>query len=96
MIHYINLFSLFSHTKALHFFKDVLLYRAIYFMSQIPSYWGALGVRVGANILAFYGRCRTLCDLKIRLMKIFMEHIPYTKQLSPVIVNNLNSSSECY
>lgn len=42
-------------------------------MNQIPSYWG---VRVGANILAFYDRCyRTFGDLKICLMSILMENI---------------------
>lgn len=66
-------------------------------MSQTPSYWGALGVAVGANILAYYNRCyRTLGDLKICLMRILMEHIQYIKQLSPVRGNNLNNSSECY
>lgn len=97
MIQYINLLQFIFTYQALHFFKDLLLYRPICFMSQIPSYWGALGVRVGANILAFYNRCyRTLGDLKICLMRILMEHIRYIKQLSPVRGNNLNNSSECY
>jgi len=66
-------------------------------MSQITSYGGALGVRVGANILAFYnGRYRTLGDLKICLMMILMEQIQYIKQMFPLRGNNLNNYSECY
>jgi hypothetical protein len=66
-------------------------------MSQIPSYGGALGVRVGANILAFHNRLyRTISDLKICLMRILMEHVQYIKQLSLDRGNNLNNYSECY
>jgi len=74
MIHYINLLKfIFTYQSTTFFFKDLLLYRPIYFMNQIPSYWG---VRVGANILAFYDRCyRTFGDLKICLMSILMENI---------------------
>jgi hypothetical protein len=54
MICYINLLKFIFISKSTIFFKDLLLYSPIYFMNEIPSYWNALGVRVGANILDFY------------------------------------------
>ena len=62
-------------------------------MSQIPSYWDALGLRVGPSILAFYSTYyRSLGKFKICTMNL-QERIQYIKQVSPVSGNNLNNTS---